>query len=288
MHTLLVILLLSVIITFGGGCTYSYPAPRAIIEIQANDDKTLVKAIELSDSFAKETGFTALRINTASQLSNVDENLRDLLTHTYDYQLKSLSLTLSIVDYSSPERRRRFKREGAASPSMIEVNLYQDRAEGFNEEGFKVFEALRDRLSNHFGDKVKIVRVPAVAEDEHIAIGFTKAVTDVLIRLPFWALFSTPLFIGLFIAGRRLRKRGDTLPQTRIFLGIFSALLLFPMPVGMFLAFIPNAFFFFGGPENYIKLWKWAAISFPITVVISCIVTWLWLRPPNKLFEPTP
>jgi hypothetical protein len=60
-----------------------------------------------------------------------------------------------------------------------------------------------------------------------------------------------------------------------------ATILLTPMPMGMFLAFVPNGYLVFGGVAYYQKVFSWLLISGSITLVFS-VALFYWLLSHNK------
>lgn len=118
-------------------------------------------------------------------------------------------------------------------------------------------------------------------------VEIAKYISDILVRLPFWAVLSLPIFLALLIAGLFLKKHGISSISVRVIFGLVSAFLLFPMPMGIFVVFVPNVYLLYGGFEYYVELWIWTAGSFSITAIVSCSLAWLTFKLPNKSIQPT-
>ena len=102
---------------------------------------------------------------------------------------------------------------------------------------------------------------------------------QIVMRLPMWAGFSLPLLLpiwGLYY----LLKNSNWHHWVKVFvISIFTAIILAPMPIGIFLAFIPNGYLMFGGLEYYSKVDDWLIKSIVITFTISGFIF-------NKLLKP--
>jgi len=95
---------------------------------------------------------------------------------------------------------------------------------------------------------------------------------QVLMRLPFWAVFASPLLAMAFYSAKKLsylnwpRKK-----KLFIFIAI-SSVLLAPMPMGMFMVLLPNGYVMFSGIEYYTKVWPWFIVSLPLSTIVIYVV----------------
>lgn len=93
---------------------------------------------------------------------------------------------------------------------------------------------------------------------------------DMLARIPMWLLFASPLILVLSLIGKRIPKNRQSVHVA--FCG-FGALILTPMPIGMFLALVPLAYVVWSGPAYLATVGWWLAISYPATFVLLYLVT---------------
>ena len=90
----------------------------------------------------------------------------------------------------------------------------------------------------------------------------------ILVRLPLWSLFAAPIVFGLCIAAILLRRFRISFKGATVSYAIVAGVLLAPMPVGMWLALVPNGYLLFGGLKYYAKIWDWFVVSMPATVFV--------------------
>lgn len=109
-----------------------------------------------------------------------------------------------------------------------------------------------------------------------------------LVRLPLWALFASPLIAALVFVARRLHRRPAKSQLVRALFALVAGILLAPMPLGMFMALVPNAYVAFGDHNYYALTWDWALVSIPITVLLSLWAVWRYLAPSDNSFKPKP
>ena len=112
--------------------------------------------------------------------------------------------------------------------------------------------------------------------------------TELLVRLPIWALFASPLIAALVFVARKLHRRSVKSKLVRVLFAVFAGVLLAPMPLSMFMVLAPNALVAFGGHNYYAATWDWALVSIPLTVLLSFGAVWRYLAPSNHSFKPTP
>ena len=94
---------------------------------------------------------------------------------------------------------------------------------------------------------------------------------QLIMRLPMWAGFSIPFFLLLLVLYFALNKVEISRSIKHSVLTIVGTILLTPMPMGMFIAFVPNGYLvldIFDGFEYYNKVWDWLLISGLITFSI--------------------
>lgn len=104
-------------------------------------------------------------------------------------------------------------------------------------------------------------------------------VMGLLVRLPLWALFASPLIAACVFVVRRLHRRPVKSPLVRALFALSAGVLLAPMPFSMFMALVPNAYVAFGGHHYYGMVWNWALVSIPLSVLISHWAVWRYLAP---------
>lgn len=111
---------------------------------------------------------------------------------------------------------------------------------------------------------------------------FLNVISQVLARLPLWGVFSIPLFLVMWGAYVFVGKCEINRAVKVLVLSLSSTFLITPMPMGMFLAFVPNGYLLFSGADYYHKIWVWGVISGAVTFIIS-LVCFHWLISHNKL-----
>ena len=106
-------------------------------------------------------------------------------------------------------------------------------------------------------------------------------VVALIVRLPLWALFASPLIVGLVLLARRLHRRPSNSQSVRVLFALFAGVLLAPMPISMFMALVPNGYLAIGGQDYYALTWAWALASIPLTALLSLLAVWHYLAPPK-------
>lgn len=66
---------------------------------------------------------------------------------------------------------------------------------------------------------------------------------DLLLRMPLWAGFAVPILLLLYFIRIAMVARGFVNDGARILYAALGALLLAPLPLGMWLVLIPNGYF---------------------------------------------
>src|SRR5690606_451500 len=113
-------------------------------------------------------------------------------------------------------------------------------------------------------------------------------VLGLLVRLPLWALLAAPILAALTWLARRLHRQAIRGKSTRWIFAALSAVLIAPMPAGMFLALVPNAYMVFGGSSYYSTIWPWPAASTIVTGLLMLLALWRYLAPSNNSFKGMP
>ncbi|WP_073277675.1 hypothetical protein [Microbulbifer donghaiensis] len=111
-----------------------------------------------------------------------------------------------------------------------------------------------------------------------IVIQMIDQVWQLLVRIPFWLLLSTPLIIALYFYAKKIRSMPWNLAIKLLLFAPLSAVLLAPMPVGMFIALVPNGFLLFSGVEYYSRVFSWCAVSIPVSIVVCYFVGKKYLK----------
>lgn len=110
-------------------------------------------------------------------------------------------------------------------------------------------------------------------------------IIDILVRLPLWAVFSIPVFFVLFLFGSFVRKLPYNPMQKWCSFSLVCAFFLAPMPIGMFISFIPNAYSLFFGSAYYFKTGLWFPISFLITGTIFVAGAYIIVKTHHKALK---
>jgi hypothetical protein len=98
---------------------------------------------------------------------------------------------------------------------------------------------------------------------------------QIIMRLPMWTAFSIPFFLLLLVLYFVLNKLEISRPNKHVVLTIVGTILLTPMPMGMFIAFVPNGYLLIDvldDFEYYKKVWGWLLISGLITFSILSLI----------------
>ncbi|WP_445359817.1 hypothetical protein ACJJIL_12225 [Microbulbifer sp. EKSA005] len=112
-----------------------------------------------------------------------------------------------------------------------------------------------------------------------IAIKMIDQAWQLLVRIPFWLLLSTPLIIALYFYAKKIRSVQWNMAIKLLLFVPLSAVLLAPMPVGMFIALVPNGFLLFSGLEYYSRVFAWCVSSILISMIVCYFVGKKYLRP---------
>ncbi|WP_445360041.1 hypothetical protein ACJJIL_14675 [Microbulbifer sp. EKSA005] len=135
------------------------------------------------------------------------------------------------------------------------------------------------RLRLHY----KAARAASVCEQEiehmDIAIRMIDQAWQLLVRIPFWLLLSTPLIIALYFYAKKIRSVQWNMAIKLLLFVPLSAVLLAPMPVGMFIALVPNGFLLFSGLEYYSRVFAWCVSSILVSMIVCYFVGKKYLRP---------
>jgi len=105
-----------------------------------------------------------------------------------------------------------------------------------------------------------------------IAIQIIDQVWQFFVRIPFWLLFSTPLIIALYFYAKKIRSMPWNIAIKLLLFVPVSSVLLAPMPVGMFIALVPNGFLLFSGFEYYSRVFAWLVVSIPVSIIVCYFV----------------
>lgn len=117
-------------------------------------------------------------------------------------------------------------------------------------------------------------------------------VTLVPFLLLLWALFSSPLLLGFYLAARFMRRRAIRSTGAIVAFAFAVAFLIAPIPTPIITVFVPHAFVLFDsdyyapvsrGAPTLSGMWPWIVGSLVTTFVVALAVSWRYLRRPMHI-----
>lgn len=252
------------------GCVYSYTLPRAILHIDLPASGQSPAEMSVVRGIVGHLGFERVK-EQASAGPSADFATCATFGRACDFSLTEPDMILWIVDYTDLTVMRRYVDYAPTDAGVIEVNVYRRRAEGFDQDGLRVYASLKSALETAFPGRVHEIRAPPLVGGGSYAAQLTELLLSGLV------IFGLPVLAATWVFYRLLARTGWERRWKRAIFVAASSAALSPMPAPaaiLFVTLVPNAVLLLAPSIGwYSRIWSFALPSFAITAGLGALVS---------------
>jgi hypothetical protein len=208
----------------------------------------------------------------------------DRLEREYTYLNRRHHLRVVLSNYMDgvpPEISLKYR---PPSDHFVELDVFDERPGGFGQYGLSFYDRLLSALKQKYGSAVRVVAAPPPTDDaEYRRITTKNTIASIL----GWCVALTvPLLISGSLSVFVLRRLKVSTFVRRLAFVLINTWLVAPLPFPA--AFIsvmpaPNLFAFpWTSMDYYSRVAGYAALSFPLTLVLCAVVSMYLFRPELK------
>ena len=246
-------------------------------------------ASEGFDDLGKAEETIALIRRDNAMPSSARRELLVRLEREYTYLNRRHDLRVVLSDYTDGIPAGLSLGYTPTSDHFVELAIYDERPGGFGTYGLSFYRRLVSALTQRYGASLhEIARPPPTDEREYRRI----TAQNTIAALVAWSLaLVVPFLITGSLSRRILRRLEISATLKRVIFSVVNTWLVAPLPFpAAFILVIPlpNLFAFpWASAEYYTRVWPFAALSFPVTLLLCTLVSLFLFTKRNLCDEPS-